>query len=112
MGFSASQETYPMAQVTASLVSASTGAYSLSGSLPHLPQGQEAGIHQLGSRWREGNGPWEDSTGPIAGSQFLGAWWVMVWVHGQWLLQPLQKLLECRPAGIWPGLGPSPAPIT
>lgn len=31
-----------------SLVSASTGAYSLSGPLPHLPQGQEAGTHQLG----------------------------------------------------------------
>lgn len=49
--------------------------------------------HQLRTQGLDGNG-----TTLVARLQFFGAGWKMV------LLDPLQKLLECGPAGIWPGL--------
>lgn len=54
--------------------------------------------HQLRTQGLDRNG-----TTLVARLQFFGAGWKMV------LLDPLQKLLECGPAGIWPGLSFPPS---
>lgn len=73
------------------LVSASTGAYSLSWLLPHLPQGQEAGTHQLRAQGLDGMesvgmimAQLQDHSSLVPGGRRCG----------QWLLDPQQKLLR------------------
>lgn len=80
--------------------------------LPNLPWDLEAAAAaiSLGHGDLIGNGPHEDGTILVAGSQFFDAGWKMVWVYGQWLLGPQQKLLEYGPVGIQPGLRSLPPP--